>query len=165
MDLEPIYRETVPLVMRLAAFHGLDPDDAADVAGHTYLVAFEKLEHFDPSLGTAVGWVLGIANNVLRQHASSQARGRRLIERTAFQRPALTERDVSEYSQLRSDTRELLKAIAELPSSERSLLLARLDGTPYADLAAADRTSAQALRQRLHRTTASLRAALLTKGD
>jgi RNA polymerase sigma factor (sigma-70 family) len=98
------------------------PGHADDLLSEVWLAAFEGRHRYDPALGGVVGWLFGIARNVLLAHH----RGER---RRATQVVGGLDDHVDEWAAVdaRLDAAEtagaLRIALAALPSEEREVLL------------------------------------------
>lgn len=131
---------------------------AADLTAEVFAQALSSVERFDPSLGSADGWLFGIARNLL---ARSRERGR--VEnraRKALGMPVLTldEEVIDRIEAVGSGALELLKG---LPADQRDALTARVVGEhSYAEIAQELRCSESVARKRVSRALATLRARL-----
>jgi RNA polymerase sigma factor (sigma-70 family) len=85
-------------------------DTADDLAGDVFVAAFAQRMRFDPSRGTVRAWLYGIATNLFRTHARSNARCR-----TAFGRAAAE----------RSDAVSLIEAVDGAVAGDQELALVR----------------------------------------
>src|SRR5918999_3296226 len=52
----------------------LDPATADDLVAQTFLVAWEQRRRYQPGRASAKAWLYGIATNLLRRHARTEAR-------------------------------------------------------------------------------------------
>ena len=142
------------LVLRFFGRRVLDPELCADLTGETFAAALEAVGRFDPSKGSAVGWLMGIARNVLlaswrKGRVESQAR-----ERLRMQPVVLEDVHVEAISRLIAE-----QQVAALDDLERDAVLGRiLKDESYAELAAALACSEQVARQRVSRGLGRLRA-------
>jgi len=64
------------------------PDRADEHAGDVFVAAFAGRARYDPELGSVRAWLFGIAANVRRTRARSDARGRRAWDRIGGDRDA-----------------------------------------------------------------------------
>lgn len=97
------------------------PHVADELLSDVWLAAFSSRSSFDPTRGSARGWLLGIARHTLlahyRRHAARHPRVR-LVEETAMDWAAVDDRlDAVAAGPALKD------ALAELPPVERELLL------------------------------------------
>jgi len=141
------------LVLRFFGRRVRDPEVSADLTGETFAAALEAVGRFDPSRGSAVGWLLGIARNVLlaswrKGRVESQAR-----ERLRMQPVFLEDGHLEAISRLLAE-----EQVQVLDGAERDAVLGRiLDDTGYSELAAALDCSEQVVRQRVSRGLGRLR--------
>lgn len=135
------------------------PAHADDLLSEVWLAAFEARHRYEPDLGGVVGWLFGIARNVL--HAHHRAERRR--SETAL---ALVEDHVEEWAAVdaRLDAagiaRDLRVALAGLPHEERDvLLLVAWEQLSPTEAAAVLGIPAGTARSRLHRARARITTA------
>jgi RNA polymerase sigma factor (sigma-70 family) len=90
------YDRHVDKVIRFAARRLRDPEAVADAVGAVFVELFETVGRYRPNRGTAIGWLYGVARNVVAEHrreASLQARvvaklsGQALVDAVARRRP------------------------------------------------------------------------------
>jgi RNA polymerase sigma-70 factor (ECF subfamily) len=62
------YEEHGAAVYNYVRFHVASPDVAEDVTGETFLRALRAAEQFDAARGSARGWLLTIARNLVNDH-------------------------------------------------------------------------------------------------
>ncbi|MFG2777792.1 RNA polymerase sigma factor [Streptomyces prunicolor] len=130
------------------------PAVSEDLLAETWLQAFAARRTFDPARGSARGWLFGVAHNVLAQY----------LRRAGRKEPAPGP-DVTDPWQLvdqRLDAAalapELRRALAELPSEERELLLLiSWEQLTPSEAAAVVGIPAGTARSRLHRARGRLR--------
>lgn len=131
-------------------------DLADDVLQETWLVAVRRIRGFDPGHGSFLGWLSGIAANVirarLRQRRRNQARVKSLS--AAEQICAAPMLDVP-----RDDPAErVARALDELPEHYERVLRAKyLEQRSVADIAAAWQESAKAVESLLTRARQAFR--------
>ncbi|MEI9513700.1 sigma-70 family RNA polymerase sigma factor [Agromyces sp. CCNWLW213] len=140
---------------------------ADDILSETFLVAFEQRERFDPSLGSARPWLLGIATLLMKRHARLEARAwRGMVAGTAAQIVP----DAIELANDRVDaarmSRKLAAALRSLPARDRdTLLLYAWGDLDYEGVAAALEVPVGTVRSRLNRVRRVLRAAAGRSAD
>jgi RNA polymerase sigma-70 factor (ECF subfamily) len=131
-----------------------DPDEAADVAAETFLIAWRRLG--DVPLG-AEGrlWLFGAARRVIANHDRSARRRDRLTGRLRDElRRQLPNHGTAEVG-------PALEALADLPEADRELLmLIGWEELTPGEAARALGISSAAARVRLHRARRRLRARL-----
>lgn len=135
------------------------PEVTFDLVSETFARALEKRALFDPGRGPAVGWLLGIARNLIvdsvrrgQVETASRVRlGMSAVELDDAQLGLIAERG-------RGDVRA---ALGSLPSDQREAVLRRvvLDES-YSAIAGQLRCSELVVRKRVSRGLASLRASL-----
>ena len=158
------YRRHVSALLAFLLRRTGDPELAADLCAETFAAALDGAARFDPARGPAVGWLFGIARRLLGR---ALARGR--VEDRARRRlgmaPLLLSDEALErveaLAALESTVVALHRALDALPRDQRAAVEARVvDERPYAEIALASRTSESAVRQRVSRGLAGLRARL-----
>jgi RNA polymerase sigma factor (sigma-70 family) len=141
-----------------------DPELAVDLTAETFAAAIVGSGGFRDEGQTALGWLLGIARNLL---ARSWERGQ--IERRARQRLGVDPVAVSDASLERVEaliddadpSNPLLVALDALPKTQREAIRAHvLDEQPYAELARRLAVPEATVRQRVSRGLARLRTSL-----
>jgi RNA polymerase sigma-70 factor (ECF subfamily) len=133
---------------------------AVDLAAETFAAALESVASFRPSLGSAKGWLFGIARHNLAdawRRGTVEDRARR---RLGMQPLALADEELYAVEELAGraglDALELLR---ELPADQREAIQARVLGErDYAELARELQCSQSVVRQRVSRGLRTLRA-------
>jgi RNA polymerase sigma factor (sigma-70 family) len=154
-----LYRRRYPLVRGyLRRRVGSQPELVLDLVAETFARALERRGQFDPHRGSAAGWLLGIARNLL---LDAMHEGR--VAETSRRRLGM-ERIVVDHEQLEliehESASELEGALSELPAQQREAITRRvLDDEPYAAIAARVGCSEQVVRKRVSRGLAALRRA------
>jgi RNA polymerase sigma factor (sigma-70 family) len=133
------------------------PGAADDLLAESWLQAFAARRTFDPSRGSARGWLFGVARNVLAQHLRRAGRQEAV--------PGVEITDPWQAVDQRLDAAALApalrRALAELPVEEREvLLLVSWEQLTPAEAAAAVGIPAGTARSRLHRARGRLRERL-----
>lgn len=137
-----------------------DRELAFDLSAETFAAAILSSARFDPTRGSAAGWLYGIAANKLRE---SLRRGRVEADarRELAMRPvAVTDDDLDRVDELASlaDEPSLAEMLAELPAAQRGAILARvIDERDYRDIAKELSCSEAVVRQRVARGLRALR--------
>ncbi|MCU1676177.1 MAG: polymerase sigma factor [Frankiales bacterium] len=133
------------------------PELAFDLTAETFASLVAALDRFDPSRGSARGWLFTIAVNELRQALRRQqvedsARRQLLLE------PIVLDDRAIELIEARSSPGAVQQALAALPAPEREAIEARvLEGASYDEIAARLRCSTSVVRQRVSRGLRRLR--------
>jgi RNA polymerase sigma factor (sigma-70 family) len=152
-----LYRRRHPLVRGyLRRRIGVQPELVLDLVAETFARALERRDQFDPHRGSAAGWLLGIARNLL---LDAMRAGR--VAETSRRRLGM-ERIVVDSEQLelieRDSASDLEGALSALPAQQREAISQRvLDEEPYAAIAARIGCSEQVVRKRVSRGLAALR--------
>lgn len=138
---------------------GPRPELVLDLVAETFARALERRHQFDPTRGSAIGWLLGIAHHVLvdaarRGRVADDSRRRLGMERVLVEdaQLELIERDSES---------DLQRALAALPVEQRQAVEGRiLDEQPYAAIATQIGHSEQVVRKRVSRGLAALRRSI-----
>jgi RNA polymerase sigma-70 factor (ECF subfamily) len=63
-----LFRDHASFIWRVVAGHGVAPADVQDVTQEVFLVAFRKIEEWDPARASAASWLYAIAIRVAANH-------------------------------------------------------------------------------------------------
>ena len=134
---------------------------AADLTAEVFAEIVVSLERFDPTLGSASGWLFGIARNVL---ARSRQRGR--VEDRARRRLGLPVMEVSDEMIERIETdfagSQAVDLLWSLPEGQRAAVHARVvEERDYPEIARELQCSESVVRQRVSRGLRSLRLLMI----
>jgi RNA polymerase sigma-70 factor (ECF subfamily) len=157
---EEFYRRHVEAVGRFVARRVDDPHTAADLTAEVFLAVIESAHTYRPAAGSEVGWLYGVARNVVAAERRRAARERRTTGREAGRRrleaddiAALVERIDAEAAGRRTH-----QALHALPDGVRAVLeLIAVDGLTVTEAAAALGIRPVTARVRLHRARRVLR--------
>ncbi|MEU6754694.1 sigma-70 family RNA polymerase sigma factor [Spirillospora sp. NPDC046719] len=157
---EEFYRRYVEAVGRFVARRVDDPHTAADLTAEVFLAVIESAHTYRPAAGSEVGWLFGVARNVVAAERRRAARERRTTGREAGRRrleaddiAALVERIDAEAAGRRTH-----QALDALPEGVRAVLeLIAVDGLTVTEAAAALGIRPVTARVRLHRARRALR--------
>jgi RNA polymerase sigma-70 factor (ECF subfamily) len=157
---ETFYRQHLEAVQRFVARRVSDPHQAADLTADVFLAAIDSAGTFRPGRGTPIGWLYGVARNVLAATRRREARGLAAAGRLAAR--ALVDSDdlarIEERIDAEAQARELYRAMERLTESERAVLeLVALEQLSITDAAAALGIRQTAVRVRLHRARRAMR--------
>jgi RNA polymerase sigma-70 factor (ECF subfamily) len=135
---------------------------AADLTAETFAAALAGRRRFAPDRGPAAAWLYGIAR---RQLVTFQRRGhveRRARRRMGMARIELTDEMLERVEAIAdAELAQVDVALAALPEDQSVAVRARvLEDRGYDEIAAAERVSEPAARQRVSRGLAALRARL-----
>lgn len=137
-----------------------DPELAADLASETFAQALTHAYRFRPGPTPAVGWLIGIARNLL---AMSRRRGRveeRARRALGMQRLGLSDEAIERIESL-GEEQNIARLLAQLPAEQRDAVLARVVAErDYDEIAQELACSEQVVRKRVSRGLAGLRSAM-----
>jgi RNA polymerase sigma factor (sigma-70 family) len=161
------YRRHLQVVVGFAARATGGSETAADLAGEVFAAALEGCGRYEAQYESAVPWLIGIANNKLRE---SRRRGRvqDAVRRRLQMRPIeLSDDDLERVDAMASASQsDLLAAVEMLPPAERDAVRARvLEGQGYGELADRLRCSESVVRQRVSRGLRRIRAQVSEVGE
>lgn len=158
MFAELFDEHALPLHRYLARRVGVDVAD--DLVSETFLTAMRAEENYDREKGSAVGWLYGIATNLLRGHAKREARLLRTAERYGVDLGVAESLEHSVVARIdaRSHLRRIAGVLAKMSEADRDLvLLVSLAGLSVQDAAEALGMNSGTARSRLHRLRAKLK--------
>ncbi len=130
------YKDLFAYVYRYVRWRITDPDTTADLVSSIFLLAYEKLEQFDPERGHLQQWITGIMRNQLAEHWRKH--------RLTISLDAMTEGWLGSIEQLitqpnleQLDRQQLVNSIIDqLPDETRKLVILHyVDGLNYAEIA------------------------------
>lgn len=157
---EAFYREHIDTVQRFVARRVADPHLVADLTAEVFLAVIRSAHGYRADRGSVVGWLYGVAHNVVSAERRRRAREHRAHERAAGRRE-LTGEDVARLEEridAEARARELGAAMDRLSRGERAVLeLVALDGLAVKDAAHALGVPQVTARVRLHRARRALR--------
>ena len=135
-------------------------DVAADLTAEVFAVALASLRSFRPELGSARGWLFGIARHELAQ---SHRRGRVDADarrRLGMEPIVLTDENIERIDRLgEAGVVDSLTLLEALPPEQRAAVRARvIDGLDYGEMARELGCSELVIRQRVSRGLRALRA-------
>ncbi len=139
---------------------------ADDLAAETFAAAFRRRHSFDPSLGSSRAWLLGIANNLVRQHWRAEQRMLAVYSRLEAE-PESIGREAGPEAQVAASglAPRVARALASLSAEQRDVLLLHAwGGLPDEEVAVALGLPAGTVRSRLWRARGALRSQLLGPG-
>ncbi|WP_199723523.1 RNA polymerase sigma factor [Micromonospora sp. CV4] len=161
--LEIFYRRHVEAVGRFVARRVDDPHLAADLTADVFLAVIESAAGYRPDRGSQIGWLLGVARNVIADERRRAALRLRVTGRMAGRRD-LDADDIARIEEridAESAARRTYRALGGLSEGTQALVeLVAVDGLTVAEAAAALGLSPVAARVRLHRARRTVRAVL-----
>ncbi|MFW6869734.1 RNA polymerase sigma factor [Nocardioides sp. CPCC 206347] len=152
---EAFYREHLDAVQRFVARRVADPHLAADLTADVFLAAIDAASSYCPDRGSPVGWLMGVARNVVAAEFRRQGRQRQVVRKVAGRR--LLDSDslgrIEERIDAERETRSLYAALRALRPRDRALMeLVALDGLSVTEAAAVLGVKPATARVRLHRS-------------
>jgi RNA polymerase sigma factor (sigma-70 family) len=139
---------------------------ADDLAAEAFATAFQRRRTFDPGRGPARAWLLGIANNLVREHWRAEQRLLSISSRLEA-RPGAIGREPGPEEQVAASwlAPRVAQALASLPAAQRDVLLLHAwGGLSREEIAIALGLRAGTVRSRLWRARGALRSQLLGPG-
>ncbi|WP_248964513.1 RNA polymerase sigma factor [Sphaerisporangium perillae] len=121
---EAFYRRHIDAVMRFVVRRVSDPHLAADLTADIFLAALDSANTYRSSRGGEIGWLYGVARNVVSAHhrraarevrATSHMAGRRMMDDNDLVR-------MEERIDAERQMRRALEAMGNLPEGERAVL-------------------------------------------
>lgn len=160
---ETIFRRHHRRIWAYLARNG-GPDRADEIAGDVFVSAFAQRARYDPTRGTVVAWLYGIATNLNRSRFRQAARATKALARVAGQRavqdgPATSAvDDVVAALDHESELGRVQAALAALPERDRELItLIAWERLSYAEVASVLDLEIGTVRSRLSRVRRRLR--------
>jgi RNA polymerase sigma factor (sigma-70 family) len=161
---EAFYRRHLEPVQRFIARRVGDPYLAADLTADVFLAAIDSADTYRPGKGTSIGWVLGVARNVIAAEHRRRTRERRAASRIPPSAELVEPDDLArlhERIDAEAERRRLYLAMDRLSPGERAVLeLVALDGLAVREAARALGIRATTARVRLHRARRRMRSEL-----
>lgn len=149
------YRRHCEAVLAFLLYRTKDAERALDLTAETFAVALAGRGRYRPAKGPARGWVFGIAKNVLRESARSDASAMRVRQKLGMQRRTFEDTELERVETLIDLSRTelpLTQLVGDLVPEQRRAVLARIvDERDYADISAELEVSEHTVRQRVSR--------------
>jgi RNA polymerase sigma-70 factor (ECF subfamily) len=156
-ELEALYRRHAPAVLRFAWGLCGDRSQAEDIVSETFIRILTRAPRIQTQ--TALAYLLVVARNV---YLTGQRRRRR--EQPLPEELVAPEHDPARAIDERARLDRVLETLRELPETERTALLMRMDHElSYEEIASALGTTVGAARVRVHRARLRLAQALESK--
>jgi RNA polymerase sigma factor (sigma-70 family) len=160
------YERHVAAVVSLFVTRTGSAELAADLTGETFAAALLGARRFRPVGAAATAWLLGIAQNKLRESARRHRVAARARERLGMPRLALEDQDLERIAQLNDQGSRALELLAELAPAHRDAIHGRvLEGIEYSELAERMGCSEHVVRQNVSRGLRRLRTQLRENAD
>lgn len=143
-------------ILRFCARRTLDAETAVDVVAECFAVAFEQRHAYRGTTDAeALGWLYGIARNLVAGHHRRGAVHRRAVERLGVERRALSSEEferVDELADLSGLRAHVARELDRLPAAQREAVRLRVvDELDYPEVAARTGASEQVVRARVSR--------------
>lgn len=156
VDFASLWNEHAPDVHRFALFLTADPTLADDLTSETFVRAWGARERVD--LATVRAYLLAITRNLFR-HELRRARRREVPLGAGDEMPA-SGASPERAAVVRDELERVLRALQELPESDREALLLRAEGgLAYDEIARTLGLSLSAVKVKIHRARLRLAAA------
>lgn len=134
-----------------------DLQSAEDILGETFVIALTRWESFDPDRQELVGWLFGIATNLLRRHWRSQRRA--LVAAARISAPEQFEDDTGDRIDLERAVLAIRRELARMrPAVRETVFLHAWAELTYEQIAHATNVPVGTVRSRLNRARTVLRA-------
>lgn len=156
-----LYRRYLPLVVRWSLRKTRNRELAADLASEVFAAALIASRRYDAEQGSVAAWLLGIANNKLRE-----SERRRRVEDSARRRLGLepivlNDQALERVEELASLDADVAGLVAGLPHDQCEAIMQRVVAErPYEDIAIDLSCSPSVIRQRVSRGLKTLRSEL-----
>jgi RNA polymerase sigma factor (sigma-70 family) len=158
-DYGLFYDRHLSVVCAYVASRVAQPEVMFDLVAETFARALEKRMQFDPARGPAIGWLLGIAHNLIVDSARRGQVESGSRARLGMSAVELDDEQVALVAALqRGDLRSALESIA--PDQRDAVIRRVVLDESYAAIAGQLCCSEQVVRKRVSRGLASLRASL-----
>ncbi len=160
--LEELYRRCVGKTIAFAACRCATPEAVHDLVAAGWLEIIGASSRFDPAVGRAVPWMIGVFANLANDDRRRRAREREALNRLAGQR-VLGSDDVSRLEEAIDAARltpRVLRALNDLPPREREAFeLVAFGGIEQEEAARSLGVAPSTFRMRLSRARRKLRMA------
>ena len=156
---EALYGRCIRVTIAFAARRCQTPDQVHDLVAAIWLEVIDAARRYDPSLGKAIPWILGVGANLVRDERRRQAREREALRRLGGQRvlgPDDIER-LDEAIAARDLVPRVLAGLDSLSEEERESIDLLLRGMTQSEAATAAGVTSSTYRMRLSRARARLR--------
>jgi RNA polymerase sigma factor (sigma-70 family) len=159
------YRRHLALVVGWCVRRTGDPELAADLTAEVFAAVLSSADRYEPQGDSAIGWLVGIARNVLGHSVRRGQIDARARERIGASSLALGDEDLAVVWELAdSIDRGADPLLAELPVDERTAVHARvIEERDYREIAGSLGCSEMVVRKRVSRGLARLRSRLATQ--
>ena len=155
------YRRHLGMVVGWCARRA-DPELAADLTAEVFAAVLVGAARYEPTHGSAAGWLLGIARNVLGHSVRRGSVDARARQRLGASPLTVEDDDLAHILELADDQETSVTALLDgLPVDERRAIHARvIEEREYGEIARSVGCSEMVIRKRVSRGLARLRAQL-----
>ncbi len=123
LDVTRLYNEHASFIGRVILRLSGDGNHVDDLLQETFIIAFQKREHFDPSRAAAKTWLYGIASNLCKRHRRGLGRFHRLKSRVAQETVATPPRQPDGELERKQDVERVQSAIQRLAFKQREVFV------------------------------------------
>jgi RNA polymerase sigma-70 factor (ECF subfamily) len=143
----------LPVFRYVYALTGGSQDDAEDLTAETFLRAWKARNQFHGEMGSAIGWLIGIAKRLVVDNYRRTVRANRDLP------VDLPREDTPEQTAIQEEQQKfLLCLVADLPEEQREIVILRyLLGWRVHEIARHTGASENKISVSLHRTLSKLR--------
>jgi RNA polymerase sigma-70 factor (ECF subfamily) len=165
-EFEALYRACVGRVYAYLA-RRVGPTLAEDLTAQVFAEAWAGRTRYDAAQGAAIGWIFGIATNILRHHRRREETQLRAFARRGVDPvESFDEAEVVDRVMVSDGWRRVASVLAELSEEDRNILtLAGWARLSYDDIAAALDMPVGTVKSRVSRTRAQLARRLASAID
>ncbi|HEX3802741.1 MAG TPA: RNA polymerase sigma factor [Solirubrobacteraceae bacterium] len=159
------YRRHLAIVVGWCVRRTRDPELAADLTAEVFAAVLVSAARYEPTHDSAVGWLLGIARNVLGHSVRRGQVDARARERLGASSLTVEDEDLAVVLEIADGQDGAADdLLAELPVDERAAVRARvIEERAYGEIARALGCSEMVARKRVSRGLARLRAELAAR--
>ena len=159
------YERHLPVVLAFARGHTRSTEEAADVSSEVFAAALVACARYRPGEAPALGWLLGIARNKLREAARRNRLSAEARQRIGLPDIRFADEDFARAEELLEAGSVALAHLQELPDEQRLAVWGRVvDERNYRELALELGCSEELVRQRVSRGIRRLRTRLEGQG-
>jgi RNA polymerase sigma-70 factor, ECF subfamily len=154
------YRRHLGTVVGWCLRRAGDPELAADVTAEVFAAVLIAAPRYEPTHESALGWLLGIARNVLGHSVRRGQVDARARQRLGGSPLVVVDEDLARVLELADEAGPAGRLLAGLPVDERAAVSARvIEEREYGEIARSLGCSEMVVRKRVSRGLARLRAA------
>jgi RNA polymerase sigma-70 factor (ECF subfamily) len=156
-----LYRRYLPLVVRWSLRKTRNRELAADLASEVFAAALIASRRYDSEQGSVAAWLLGIANNKLRESERQRRVEDSARRKLGLDPMSLNDDALERVEELASLDADVAGLVAGLPHDQREAIMQRVVAErPYEDIAGDLSCSPSVIRQRVSRGLKTLRSEL-----